>query len=102
MPAKEENYQCIFSKCEFEEIKCDMCPFAIPHFYALSAISARVVKRVEEYKDKITLNCSEGEKTRLANLLLRDMILLKEAKEKFGEDTLNEFIENGYENLKET
>ncbi|MGG2119852.1 hypothetical protein AB1J99_30140 [Bacillus bombysepticus] len=100
MPAKEENYQCIFSKCEFEEIKCDMCPFAIPHFYALSAISARVVKRVEEYKDKITLNCSEGEKTRLANLLLRDMLLLKEAKAKFGEDTLNEFIENGYENLK--
>ncbi|WP_242315118.1 hypothetical protein [Bacillus cereus group sp. BfR-BA-01355] len=100
MPAKEENYQCIFRKCEFEEIKCDMCPFAIPHFYALSTISARVVKRVKEYKEKITRNCSEGEKTRLANLLLRDMILLKEAKEKFGEDVLNEFIESGYENLK--
>jgi hypothetical protein len=100
LPAKEAYYQCIFGSCIFLERECNKCPFAVPHLYVLTTLGERMVKRVYEYQEIIN-NCDfPGEKTWIANLLIKDLLLLKEAKQKFGEDILSVFLNIDYEELK--
>ena len=80
LPSKEENYQCIYGKCIFEERDCNKCPLSIPHFYAISQICRRVSKTIKSYEKLFNNTSYEGEKTRLANLLYSDLLLLKQAK----------------------
>ncbi|WP_066298144.1 hypothetical protein [Bacillus sp. FJAT-29937] len=92
LPSKEENYQCIYGKCIFEERDCNKCPLSIPHFYAISQICKRVSKTIKSFEILFTNTSYEGEKTRLANLLYSDLLLLKSAKDRFGEQVIDDFI----------
>ncbi|WP_394191430.1 hypothetical protein [Paenisporosarcina quisquiliarum] len=100
LPAKEENYQCIFGKCIFLERDCSRCPFSIPHFYALTKIGENIVKRLNDYKEIHNNSMYLGEKVRISNLLISDLLILSYAKEKFGEDVLSAFINIEYAELK--
>ncbi|WP_075982045.1 hypothetical protein [Bacillus massilinigeriensis] len=101
LPAKEANYQCIYGKCIFLERDCSRCPFAVPHFYALTKIAANMVKRLKEYRDIHDNSMYLGEKVRISNLLFSDLLVLSHAKQKFGEDVLSAFIKIDYNDLKE-
>ncbi|MDI3091474.1 helix-turn-helix domain-containing protein [Priestia megaterium] len=99
LPSKEMYYQCLYGKCIFLERECNKCPFAIPHFYALSTIGDRILARIKEYKRMIHSDL-KGEKIRISNLLFSDLLLLKEAKQKFGTDVLAAFLKIDYETLR--
>lgn len=101
LPAKEEDYQCIYGKCIFLERDCNRCPFAVPHFYALTKIAANMLERLKEYKDIHESSMYYGEKVRISNLLISDLLVLSHAKQKFGEDVLSAFINIQYNDLKE-
>lgn len=101
LPAKEANYQCIYGKCIFLERDCNRCPFAVPHFYALTKIAANMVKRLKEYREIHNNSMYLGEKVRISNLLFSDLLVLSHAKQKFGEDVLSAFIKIEYNDLKE-
>ncbi|WP_165445124.1 hypothetical protein [Gracilibacillus phocaeensis] len=98
LPSKEENYQCIYGKCIFEERDCYKCPLSIPHFYAISQICRRVSKTIKSYEKLFNNTSYEGEKTRLANLLYSDLLLLKQAKDRFGEQVIDDFIGEEFKN----
>ncbi|HSH25894.1 MAG TPA: hypothetical protein VLA13_10210 [Massilibacterium sp.] len=101
LPAKEANYQCIYGKCIFLERDCSRCPFAVPHFYALTKIATNMVKRLKEYREIHDNSMYLGEKVRISNLLFSDLLVLSHAKQKFGEDVLSAFIKIDYNDLKE-
>ncbi|MFB7305272.1 hypothetical protein [Heyndrickxia sporothermodurans] len=101
LPAKEANYQCIYGKCIFLERNCSRCPFAVPHFYALTKIAANMEKRLKEYREIHGNSMYWGEKVRISNLLFSDLLVLSHAKQKFGEDVLSAFIKIEYDDLKE-
>lgn len=97
LPAKEQDYQCIYGKCIFEDRECNKCPLSIPHLYALSHICKRVSKTVKSFEALFIRTSYHGEKTRLANLLYADLLLIKHAKEKFGQAVIDEFISSYFE-----
>ncbi|MDW7615161.1 hypothetical protein SC499_10605 [Peribacillus simplex] len=101
LPAKEANYQCIFGKCLFLERDCNRCPFAVPHFYALTQIGGNMLRRIKEYQEIHNSSMYQGEKVRISNLLISDLLILSNAKQKFGEEILSAFIKIDYEDLKE-
>ncbi|MGR2780426.1 hypothetical protein [Bacillus subtilis] len=101
LPAKEADYQCIYGKCIFLERDCNRCPFAVPHFYALTKIATNMVKRLKEYREIHNNSMYLGEKIRISNLLFSDLLVLSNAKQKFGEDVLGAFIKIEYDDLKE-
>jgi hypothetical protein len=101
LPAKESNYQCIYGKCIFLERDCCRCPFAVPHFYALTKIAANMVRRLKEYREIHHNSLYLGEKVRISNLLFSDLLVLSHAKQKFGEDVLSAFIKIEYNDLKD-
>lgn len=101
LPAKEANYQCIYGKCIFLERDCNRCPFAVPHFYALTKIASNMEKRLKEYREIHDNSMYWGEKVRISNLLYSDLLVLSHAKQKFGEDVLSAFIKIEYGDLKE-
>lgn len=98
LPSKEENYQCIYGKCIFEERDCNKCPLSVPNFYAISSICKRVSKTIKSFEKLFTNTSYEGERTRLANLLYSDLLLLKIAKDRFGEQIIDDFISDEFKN----
>ncbi|CAN7272666.1 hypothetical protein [Paenibacillus sp. LjRoot56] len=99
-PAKEDGYQCIFTKCKYPEKSCGKCQCSIPNIYALSKLGIVLNKRIEEYKQKFDTGLI-GDRTRIANLLYSELSQLKEAINKFGEHVVSEFLEGGIETLRE-
>lgn len=98
LPSKKAYYQCLYGECIFYERDCSKCPFSIPHFHVLSSLGKKINKRISEYK--IALNSGlKGEKTKAANQLFSELLLLKQAKDKFGEDIINEFNDIKYNDL---
>lgn len=98
LPSKEAFYQCLYGECIFTERDCSKCPFSIPHFHVLSSLGERVNKRILEYKVAIA-NGVKGEKVRAANQLFSELLLLKQAKNKFGKEVISEFMNINYDNL---
>ncbi|MCM3567561.1 hypothetical protein [Neobacillus mesonae] len=94
-PAKEETYQCFFSSCIAMEIDCSKCPFSIPHFYSLNSISKRIKRTFQSYQE-IAYNqeIPVGEKIRLYNLLIIDFKSIMEAKQKFGNEIVEMFLDS--------
>ena len=94
-PAREESYQCFFADCIAKEIECNKCPFSIPNFYSLTTICKRIKRILYRYQTMI--NDSDvpiGEKTKLFNLLLKDYNRLYEAKQRFGVEIIELFIDH--------
>lgn len=102
-PAKQENYQCFFGECIAKKIDCDKCAFAIPNFYALSVISKRIKRTLYKYQKSLNeRDVPIGEKNKLYNLLLLDYLKIMEAKEKFGLEIIEMFMDldvNDFSNL---
>lgn len=98
LPGKEAYYQCLYGECIFSERNCSKCPFSIPHFHVLSSLGKKINKRISEYKVAIS-DGIEGEKVRAANQLFTELLLLKQAKDKFGEEVISEFINIDYNDL---
>ncbi|ETI70558.1 hypothetical protein [Neobacillus vireti] len=99
-PAKEETYQCFFSTCIAQKTECNKCPFSIPHFYSLSTICRRMRRILSNYKEiAYRDDVPIGEKTKLYNLLLMDFSTIAEAKQKFGREIIEMFMDldfNGF------
>lgn len=91
LPAKQKFWQCIFGTCIYPNRDCESCPFSIPHIYSLTSITENLNKFINSYNTESIL----GEKKRLTNLIYKNLILLKEAKETFGEHVLEAFL--GYD-----
>lgn len=98
--AKEEGYQCVFRECAFEEKICSKCPAAITNLYALSQIGVSAKKKVIEFQTKFSQARTEGEKTRLSNLLYADLYQIQLAVKRYGEETVSTFIEGGIQQLR--
>ncbi|MBD8135083.1 hypothetical protein IFR10_05960 [Bacillus sp. CFBP 13597] len=94
-PARDETYQCLFANCIATNIECNKCPFSIPHFYSLSVISKRLIRILRSYQSIIgNKEIPIGEKTKLYNLMVIDYTNLLEAKQKFGAEIIEMFIDN--------
>lgn len=100
LPAKESHFQCILGDCIYvnqKKVSCSKCPFAIPHFYALTKITKDSLDLMKKYKSK-TLT-SFGEKVHLANLIYKNLVLISGAKKTFGENILAAFLGMDYSEL---
>lgn len=95
-PAKEQDMLCLFSQCKMEaegdNRTCHRCPYAIHHFYSLSALGGRITNKITKFNHKFVVAKTDGERTRLANLLYGDLDLLTAAIAKFGKHMVSEFI----------
>lgn len=101
-PAKNETYQCLFADCIANEIDCNNCPFAIPHFYTLSLITKRLVNSAKEYQQiYYDLSIPIGEKTKLYNILCRDYQSILEAEKKFGKEIIEMLINSEIRSFEE-
>lgn len=98
LPGKEAYYQCLYGECIFSERDCSKCPFSIPHFHVLSLLGEKINKRISEYKNAVNGGI-KGEKVRAANQLFSELLLLKQAKDKFGEEVISEFMNISYDEL---
>lgn len=100
LPAKESHFQCILGDCIYEnqkKVSCTKCPFAIPHFYALTKITKDSLELMKKYKSKSSN--SFGEKVHLANLIFKNLVLISGAKKIFGEKILAAFLGVDYSEL---
>ncbi|GAE28424.1 membrane spanning protein [Halalkalibacter wakoensis JCM 9140] len=99
LPSQDENFQCIVSpECQKPELdSCKDCPFSVPNFYAISSLVEGVKESVYEFVKEIEPSSFEGEKTRLMNCLYKDMDNLERAMQKFGQNEVFNFFENGEE-----
>jgi len=95
LPSKEENYQCLMSEtgCVYPMRNCYSCPLSIPNYYAISSICNRVLKNIVEFNSCFEKANLEAEKTRLSNLLHRDLQLLQNAMNKFGKEEVYQILE---------
>ncbi|MED3957710.1 hypothetical protein P4605_10295 [Priestia aryabhattai] len=106
LTSREENFQCIVSPdCQKPELEsCKECPFAIPNFYALASITSSFKDSIFNFVRDFEPDSFEGEKTRLVNILYRDLDNLERAMQKFGQTEVLNFFQGGkeeYNNLLE-
>ncbi|PEY63929.1 hypothetical protein COJ41_28030 [Bacillus thuringiensis] len=94
MYSKTSHVQCLLSSenCMYTEREnCIGCPFAIYNFYALSAITERILKHIDFFAGNDVEYRYKGDYERNAILFLRDLKLFKEAEKKFG-SSIYEFL----------
>ncbi|HDR7038816.1 TPA: hypothetical protein QCW23_006378, partial [Bacillus thuringiensis] len=87
MHSKTMHTQCLLSSedCVYPNIdNCIGCPFAIYNFYALSAITERILKHIVTLVEGEGLAKYKGDNERNAILFIKDLKLFKEAEKKFG------------------
>ncbi|HHB1999895.1 TPA: hypothetical protein ACOQ38_004212 [Bacillus cereus] len=103
LTSKEENYQCLVSpNCQKPHLEsCKDCPFAIPNFYSLSSLVEGFKASILEFVKDFNPTTFEGEKTRLMNVLYKDLDRLHRAMQKFGEEEVFHFFERGKEEYNE-
>lgn len=93
-PAKEESYQCFFAQCIASKKECSRCAFSIPHFYSLTVICERIKRIIDNYRNALQDNeIPEGELNKLYNILIMDYIKVREAKQKFGVEIVESFLD---------
>lgn len=100
LPAKESHFQCILGDCIYEnqkKVSCSKCPFAIPHFYALTKITKDSLDLIKKYKSR-TIK-SNGEKVHIVNLIYKNLALISGAKKTFGGNILEAFLGIDYSEL---
>ncbi|AEW55264.1 Membrane Spanning Protein [Bacillus cereus F837/76] len=85
--SKTSHVQCILSAedCMYPNREtCIGCPFAIYNFYALSAITERILKHIVSLVENKETPRYKGDNERDALLFVKDLKLFKEAEAKFG------------------
>lgn len=103
LTSNEENYQCLVSpNCQKPHLEsCKDCSFAIPNFYSLSSLVEGFKTSIFEFVKEFDPTTFEGEKTRLMNVLYKDLDHLHRAMQKFGEEEVFHFFERGKEEYNE-
>ncbi|MFA2839688.1 hypothetical protein AB1I77_00210 [Bacillus paranthracis] len=103
LTSNEENYQCLVSpNCQKPHLEsCKDCPFAVPNFYAISSLVKDFKTSIFEFVTDFDPNTFEGEKTRLMNVLYKDLDHLERAMQRFGEEEVFHFFEGGKEEYNE-
>lgn len=99
LPSHIENVQCIVAEkgCKYIGRDCLSCPFAIPNFYAISALVTSVKDAIKEFVEDYDQDSGVAEKTRLMNFLYIEMDNFERAIQKFGKDEVFKFFEGGEE-----
>ncbi|EPY7705668.1 hypothetical protein OWO78_01210 [Bacillus pacificus] len=85
--SKTRDVQCLLSAedCMYPNREtCIGCPFAIYNFYALSAITERILKHIVRLVENKEISRYKGDNERDAILFIKDLKLFKEAEAKFG------------------
>ncbi|MCE9757063.1 hypothetical protein [Bacillus cereus] len=85
--SKTSHVQCLLSRedCMYPNREtCIGCPFAIYNFYALSAITERILKHIVSLVKNKETSRYKGDNERDAILFIKDLKLFKEAEIKFG------------------
>ncbi|BCC54054.1 helix-turn-helix domain-containing protein [Bacillus cereus] len=103
LTSNEEDYQCLVSpNCQKPHLEsCKDCPFSIPNFYAISSLVEGFKTSIFEFVKEFDPNTFDGEKTRLMNVLYKDLDHLHRAMQKFGEEEVFHFFEGGKEEYNE-
>ena len=94
MPAKNPDAQClIYPECHriSNQYSCNQCPFAVHNVYVLTAIFNEFEDSIQRYKN----TNKNGVKQREQNTILKIQDLLINAIEKFGEDYVFSFYDEG-------
>lgn len=97
LPSHSENIQCLFSECRIREMECKDCPYGVMNFYAIASLVEGIKTTIIEFVREFESDTFEGEKTRLMNVLYKDMDNLERAMQKFGEETVFNFFKGGKE-----
>lgn len=102
LPSKEINVQCLIGveNCNKHHLSCMNCPMAIPNIYALSSLSKSLLNRIDVLTN-LDYEENTAEKTKTANFFLIEMDQWKRAIDKFGKQSVYQFIDGGSEFLKE-
>ncbi len=101
LPAKDKNYQCLYSKdnCKRPELKsCKDCPFSIPNVYAITNLLEKYISQIIRLQSDFD-NIPSGQKKKMANHFYLTRQQLKEAEEKFGSEIVYGFIDGGREKI---
>ncbi|ASI78874.1 helix-turn-helix domain-containing protein [Bacillus cereus group sp. TH208-1LC] len=103
LTSNEENYQCLVSpNCQKPHLgSCKDCPFSIPNFYSISSLVEGFKVSILEFVKDFDPTTFDGEKTRLMNVLYKDLDHLHRAMQKFGEEEVFHFFERGKEEYNE-
>ncbi|MGE7836873.1 hypothetical protein [Viridibacillus arvi] len=101
LPAKQENFQCIFNKCKLPDYDCAMCPYAVFNFYNINELCEEFIEFLKEYLKTFNKEQYIAEKKRLANRLYFYLTLIQEFKNTFGEEVLNLFLPFQFSDLKQ-
>jgi len=104
LPSKQQYYQCVYSSCKFldeygEKPPCESCPASIVNVYALTNLMDNYVYYLESIVNNFDIG-TIGEKKRLANQFHIVYQKVDEARKKFGNDIVNDFVEGGKKRLK--
>jgi len=111
LPSKEEHVQCLVSEtgCLHPETRtCHGCAYAIPNFYAISTMTNSFTELLQNFGNAFKSTDGKAydktQKTKLVNILFKEIDLLREACDMFGEKEVLSFFEGGeqgyYELLK--
>lgn len=94
LPSKENNIQCLISEtgCLYNSKSCIHCVYAIPNFYALSALTDSISNLLTQFTKKFSSTSYAVERTKLANLLYMEMDLLNAACISFGQEAVLQFF----------
>lgn len=104
LPAYQKNHQCIFSKCKYEndfgeKPSCTTCAASIINIYALREIMDNYLymmeKIIKEFESSLI-----GEKQKLANQFFLLNEVVNRARNQFGRETVDGFIEGKTERIK--
>ena len=102
LPSKEGHVQCLVSETEclhLETRTCHSCSYAIPNFYAISAITKSITDLLQNFGNTFKSTGGKAydktQKTKLSNILLKEIDLLREACDTFGEEEVLSFFEGG-------
>ncbi len=97
--SKQEYYQCIFSRCKYDDITsnrdCTCCPFSIVNVFALSNLMNTYLKGIHHIISHFD-SAKEGEKKKMANHFYLLWLQVQSAKVQFG-DLIYDFVEGGKE-----
>ncbi|MGM9988040.1 MAG: hypothetical protein ACI35O_12535 [Bacillaceae bacterium] len=102
LPSKEDHVQCLIGleNCNKHNIACRNCSMSVPNFYSLSSLAESLTNRVQQLTNLEKQNY-EAEKTKIANIFSIEIDQWMKATEKFGKESVYQFIEGGSQALKE-
>ncbi|QCX97401.1 hypothetical protein EJ379_22750 [Bacillus cereus ATCC 14579] len=99
LPSREEHIQCLVSEtgCIYPAKSCKQCVYAIPNFYALSAITESISSHLKSFTEQFENTPYNTERIKLANLLYMEMDILHDACVSFGKEEVFQFFEKKQE-----